>query len=172
MNARFALGTLLLPAALALPVRADESAAAACSTVQGNFNEYVVDTRLSTFDPFGRVVTFTDGTITSVGTAILTSVGPGPSPGTLQATTRHLFILNQNDQITATGMAIFTPIPDTADVHDVLTLKIIGGTGRFEKATGQIVATGRGFGFFPLPPGPIAGSTFFVFTYQGTVCVP
>jgi len=172
MNGRLALGTSLLAGALALPVAADELALETCTAVQGNFKEYLVDTRLSTFDPFGRVVLFTDGTLQSVGTAILTTVGPGPTPGTLLATTRHVFIVNQTDQITATGVAVFTPIPDTADVHDVLTLKITGGTGRFAKATGHIVATGRGFDFFPLPPGPIAGSSFFVFTYQGQVCVP
>jgi hypothetical protein len=53
----------------------------------------------------------------------------------------------------------------------VLTLTVQGGTGKFAGATGQIVATGTGFNFFPLPPGPVAGSAFFVFALDGEVCL-
>lgn len=174
-HTRVTRGALSLAVALglALPVLGAEfDPGHGCAPVEGRFTEYLVDTPLSTFDPFGRVVNFTDGTIQSIGTAILTTVGPGGEPGTLEATTRHLLILNQNDQITATGVAIFTPIPHTNDVNDVLTLTITGGLGKFVNATGQIGANGRGFAFFPLPPGPVAGKSFFVFRYSGTVCVP
>ena len=168
-------GTLSLAVALglALPALGGEfDPGHGCAAVAGKFTEYLVDPLLSTFDPFGRVVNFTDGTIQSVGTAILTTVGPGAEPGTLEATTRHLFVLNQSDSIKMTGLATFTPIPRTADVVDVVTLTIIGGLGKFANATGQIVATGRGFNFFPLPPGPVAGSSYFSFTYEGEVCLP
>jgi hypothetical protein len=141
-----------------------------CRTVKGKFTEIVVDPFLSPNDPFGRVVNYTTGTLTSTGTAILTSVGPGPEPGTIGATTRHAFVVNETDQITATGVAVFTPIPGTTDVNDVLTLTIEGGTGAYAGATGQIVATGVGFNFFPLPPGPTAGSTYFVFKLEGEIC--
>src|SRR5262245_41092774 len=60
-----------------------------CQKQSGKFYEYVVDPFLSASDPFGRVVNQTDGTLQTIGTAILTSVGPGPTPGTLGATTRH-----------------------------------------------------------------------------------
>ena len=106
-------------------------------------------------------------------TSILTSVGPGPTPGTLGATTRHLFVFNEQDQLEATGVAVFTPIPGTADVAETLTLTIAGGVGKFESATGTIEATGTGFNFFPLPPGPSsANNSFFVFKYKGQVCTP
>ncbi|MDQ2979825.1 MAG: hypothetical protein M3R62_11445 [Acidobacteriota bacterium] len=98
-------------------------------------------------------------------------MGPGPTPGTISATTRHLFVVNDEDQLIATGVAIFTPIPGTPNVTDVLTLTVQGGLGKFEGATGEIVATGIGFNFFPLPPGPTAGQTSFVFKLRGRICL-
>ncbi len=141
-----------------------------CRSVSGRFVEYVADTFLSPNDPFGRVVNFARGSINSIGTGILTSLGPGPTPGTLSATTRHLFVINEEDQIIATGVAVFTPSPGSVNVGDVLTLTIQGGLGRYKSATGTIVATGTGFNFFPLPPGPTAGSAYFIFDYKGNVC--
>jgi len=172
---RLAQGTfsLVVGLGLAAPVLGNEvNLTHGCVPVEGTFTEILVDARLSTFDPFGRVVNFTDGTIESVGTAILTTVGPGADPGTLEATTRHLFILNPSDQIIATGVAVFTPIPNTDNVHDRLILTIKGGLGKFENAIGAIEAVGTGFDFFPLPPGPAPGRSFFVFHYSGQVCVP
>ncbi len=161
------LGACVVPAILSTPALAEQPE---CRNVSGRFVEYVADPFLSPNDPFGRVVNFAHGTINSIGTAILTSVGPGPTPGTLGATTRHLFVINEHDQITATGVAVFTPIPGTANVGDVLTLTVTGGLGRYQSATGTIVATGVGYNFLPLPPGPTAGSAFFVFDYEGKLC--
>ncbi len=141
-----------------------------CHEVAGKFVEYVADPFLSPNDPLGRVVNFAHGTINSVGTAILTELGPGPTPGTLSAKTRHLFVINEHDQITATGVAVFTPIPGSANVGDVLTLTITGGLGRYAAANGTIVAKGVGYNFFPLPPGPTAGNAFFVFDLTGSIC--
>src|SRR5262245_14516580 len=133
-----------------------------CHPIRGRFVEIVADTFLSPNDPLGRVVNYTQGTLQSTGTAILTSLGPGPTPGSWLAETRHLFVVNPFDQLIATGVAIFTPIPGTSDAHDVLTLKVQGGLGVFEGATGEIVATGTGTSFFPVPPGPTAGNSFFI----------
>jgi len=143
-----------------------------CTTVQGNLTEIVVDSRLSPFDPLGRVVFTTDGSVSSVGTAILTSVYPGSTPGTLGATAIRSFVLNEKDQIYASDVDVFTPIPNTADVDRVGTTIIRGGLGKFEKARGELLVKGRGFNFFPLPPGPVAGKGYFRFTYSGQVCLP
>jgi hypothetical protein len=157
---------------------------AQCTEVSGRFVEYVADTVLSTSDPFGRVANFAQGTINSVGTAVLTSVFPGPAgPPAWGATTRHLFVVNERDQLAATGVAAFTPIHgNLTDANDTLTLTVNGtdafGTatslGRFAGATGTIVATGTGFNFYsPFPlPGPAAGSAYFVFHYKGQICMP
>jgi hypothetical protein len=54
---------------------------------------------------------------------------------------------------------------------DVLTRTINGGTGRFAAATGTILATGIGYNFFPLPPGPSsANNSSFDFKLSGDVC--
>ena len=164
LSAGLILGLTLLAAA---PV----FGAPECKKVNGKFSEFVIDPFLSPADPYGRVVLVSQGTINAIGTAILTSVGDGPTPGTLGATTRHLFLVSQKDQLTATGVAVFTPIPGTPNVTDVLTLTITGGTGKFANATGTIVATGLGTNFFPLPPGPSsANQSFFEFRLSGEIC--
>jgi hypothetical protein len=159
---------------------------AECQNVSGRFAEFVADTFLSTPDPwgFGRVVNFAEGTINSIGTAVLTSVFPGPGgPPAWGATTRHLFVLNERDQLAATGVAAFTPIHGNfTNADDTLTLTVNGtdafGTavslGKFAEATGTIVATGVGFNFYgPFPfPSPSAGSAHFEFHYKGEVCRP
>ena len=142
-----------------------------CRKVNGDFSEFVITPFGSPNDPLGRVVLIAHGTIHAIGTAILTSVGPGPTPGTLGATTRHVFVVSEEDQLTATGDAVFTPIPGTPNVQDVLTLTVTGGTGRFAGATGTILATGIGFNFFPLPPGPSSdNNSSFHFSLSGTLC--
>jgi hypothetical protein len=142
-----------------------------CEVVSGDFTEFVITPFGSPNDPLGRVVLVAHGTINGIGTAILTSVGPGPTPGTLGATTRHVFLETEQDQLSATGSAVFTPIPGSADVYDALTLTVNGGTGKYAVATGTINANGFGVNFFPLPPGPSsANQSYFHFTLSGQIC--
>lgn len=147
-----------------------------CQNVTGGFTEFVITPFGSPNDPFGRVVLIATGTLEGIGTAILTSVGPGPAPGLLGATTRHVFMiksgaLQEADQLTATGVAVFTPMPNSANVQDLLTLTITGGTGKFAGASGTIVAQGTGINFFPLPPGPSsANQSSFSFSLSGQLC--
>jgi len=163
--------SVLTVSILGLALSTPGFAAQECRKVIGKFHETPIHTFLSPGDPFGRVLTVTVGTLNATGTGILTSVGPGPTPGTLGATTRHLFMVSIEDQLIATGVAVFTPIPGTRNVNDVLTLTITGGTGKFASATGTIVATGIGFNFFPLPPGPSAANqSHFEFTLSGEIC--
>ena len=46
-------------------------------------------------------------------------------------------------------------------------------TGRVKGTAGTLTFTGIGYNFYgPFPfPGPAAGSAFFVFHYEGTVCL-
>jgi hypothetical protein len=163
--------SLALAAALGLarPALTQDFKSWSCTKVQGNLIEVVADAKAAPFDAFGRVVSTTDGDLPSVGTAILTSVGPGSAPGTLGAKADRWMVLNPSDHIYGTDAVVLTPIPNTPDVNDVVTITIRGGAGKYEKAAGQIVATGRGFNFFPAP---VAGKTYFAFSYTGEVCVP
>ena len=160
---------LLLSVALglALPALAQE-----CTQVEGSLTEYVADPFLSPFDTFGRVVAISDGTIQSVGTAVLTTIAPGPTQGTFLLQAKRVLIINQKDQIFAADSVVLTAIPNTQDVASQLTINIHGGIGKFQNATGRINVSGRGFNFFPLPPGPVAGKTYFTYRYAGQVCVP
>jgi len=140
-----------------------------CTKVQGNLTEVVVDQRAAPWDTIGRVVSTADGDLPSVGTAILFAVFPGSTPGTLEGKAGRWMVLNPSDHIYATDAVVLTPIPNTPDVNDVVTITIRGGEGKYQRATGTIVATGRGFNFFPAT---VAGKTYFAFRYSGEVCVP
>jgi hypothetical protein len=164
---RFVLGTV---AALIFCV----PAVAQCVKVRAKSTEIVITPFGSPNDPLGRTVFDAQGGLfegTAVGTAILTSVGPGPTPGTLGATSRHVFVVTEQDQLTATGVLVFTPIAGTPNVTSSLTLTVTGGTGKFASATGTLVGTGTGFNFFPLPPGPSsANNSSFQYTFTGELC--
>jgi hypothetical protein len=144
---------------------------AQCDKVKGKMTEVPVDPFAAPNDPFGRTVVSAQGNLAGTGTAILTSVGPGPSPGTLGATSRHVLVFSPADQLIAVGVLVFTPIPNTPNVSTTLTLTIVGGHGKFAGATGTIEATGTGFNFFPLPPGPsTANASSFEYTFSGQIC--
>lgn len=172
--ARLMKASLALALALgaARPAMVQDFSSWSCTSVQGNLVEVVVDERVSPYDTFGRVVSTADGDLESLGTAIITSVGPGSTPGTLEGTADRWIVFSPSDHIYATDKLVLTPIPNTPDVDDVVTITIRGGRGKYLNAAGQIVATGRGYNFFPLPPGPVAGKAYFTFSYTGEVCVP
>lgn len=148
-----------------------------CQHVAGRVVETVISPFGSPGDPFGRVVSRSEGTINALGTAILTSVAPGPGgPPSWNATTRHVLVESAQDQLVATGAAQLTPIPgNVTDASDTVTLTINGAEslGRYAGATGTITYTGTGFNFYgPFPfPAATAGSAYFAFHYEGTVCL-
>jgi hypothetical protein len=148
-----------------------------CHHVAGRDVETVVDTFVTANDPFGRVVSSADGTINAVGTAVLTSVAPGAGgPPEWTATTRHVFVVNPQDQLALDGAARFTPIPgDFTDANDTVILTVNGAAslGKFAGATGTITLKGIGFNFYgPFPlPSAAAGSAYFVFRYEGDICL-
>src|SRR5437660_410612 len=107
-----------------------------CRKVNGKLSEFVMSPFNSPNDPFGRNVFVSLGTINGIGSSVLTTVGPGPIQGTLAVTTLHTFVVSGEDQINALGSAVFTPIPGTSNVAEVLTLTVTGGTGKFAAATG------------------------------------
>jgi hypothetical protein len=148
-----------------------------CQHVAGRVVETVISPFASPADPFGRIVSRNEGTINGVGTAIITSIVPGPGgPPAWNATTRHVLVESAQDQLVATGAAQVRPIPgNTTDGADTVTLTVNGAEslGRYAGATGTITYEGTGFNFYgPFPfPDPAAGSAYFVFHYEGTVCL-
>ena len=147
--------TVIVGALAAATFSALALAAPDCQRMSGKLTQTVLDTFASPNDPLGRTLDTWKG---STGTMILTSIGPGTTPGTLSATSRHVYIFEAEDQLRASGVAVYTPIPGTADVAYELTLSVQGGTGKYAAATGAIVGTGTLFDFFPLPPGPSAAN--------------
>ncbi len=180
---RFVLKAAGLALAFAATV-APSAWAGDCRNVSGRAVETVADPFGAPNDPFGRVLAVYDGTINAVGTAILTSIAPGAGgPPNWVATTRHVFVVNERDQLAAVGAANITPVAgSTTDVNDTVTLTINGtdasgtatSTGKYAGATGTIVLTGVGTNFYnPFPfPAPTAGATQFVFHYKGQICFP
>lgn len=166
MQASFALAIAL---GTARPATVQDYKSWSCTRVQGNLTEVVVDGKAAPWDTIGRVVSTSDGDLASVGSAILTAVFPGSAPGTLEAKASRWMVLSPADHIYGSDAVVLTPIPNTPDVNDVVTITLRGGQGKYKNATGTIVATGRGFNFFPAP---VAGQSYFAFRYSGEVCVP
>src|SRR4051794_16322330 len=101
----FVTGTALAISLCAPSLHAAED----CQDVHGKLSEIVVVAPFgSPNDPLGRNVLRSEGTIDAIGTSIFTSVGPGPAFATLAATTNHVFVVDEQDQLTATGVSILT----------------------------------------------------------------
>ena len=169
MRLSFAIAAFVVASLCSLPAVA---APGACQSVSGKLTENVITPFGSPNDPLGRSLSTVSGRIGSfVGTSILTSVGPGPLPGTLGATSRVVLLEDEEDQLTALGVLVFTPVPGTTNATTNLTLTVNGGTGKYASATGTITATGIGFNFFPLPPGPSsANRTTYDYQLGGQIC--
>jgi hypothetical protein len=137
-----------------------------CKNVSG----HIVETLLpfgAPNDPLGRVLGTVTGVLNGSKTAILDSLVPGPG-GVLTATTKDIFVTNTRDLLWASGVAVFTPIPGQPPgfFTDDLTLTIVGGSGKFEGATGTIKVVGRSENLFS----PNPGDAFFDLDYRGEVC--
>ena len=141
-------------------------AAANCKNVSGQIVESLLPFGAPN-DPLGRVLGTVTGVLNGSKTAILTSLVPG-AEGVLNATTMDIFVTKSRDLLWATGVAVFTPIPGqpAGFFTDELTLTVIGGTGKFEGATGTINVVGESQNLFS----PNAGEAFFDLAYSGEVC--
>jgi len=141
-----------------------------CRQINVKLSEFVITPFVSANDPFGRAVLASQGSLNAVGTAVFTSPPvPGVTPGTLVTTTSHVFVESPADQLTTTGTAVFTFIPGSPNVYDVVTMTVTGGTGKYAGATGTLVATGVGFNFLPAPSA--ANKTYYEFILSGELCL-
>jgi hypothetical protein len=120
-------------------------------------------------DPFGRILGPATGTLKAAITAMVTNLTQTPT-GTFDATSVELWVVNEKDQLTFDGRAVFTPVAGQpiGTVDDRLTLTLRSGTGEFEGATGTINVTGIGYNLFGPDAGP--GKTYFQVNYSGSIC--
>jgi hypothetical protein len=120
---------------------------------------------------FGRVVGTATGALSGAETAIVLCISPNPANGTIDVETVNIFLTGPGDTLAALGKAVFTPIPGTENIHDLLELEIQPdeSTGKFRGTTGTIVMEGIGFNLFP---SAVPGETQFFFKYRGQICGP
>jgi hypothetical protein len=161
---------------------------AKCKTIKGQFSETIVPASQAPGDPFGRVLgLFTGdfgGVATAAVTAFLVTQPQFSNAGGASAvmTVRHVFLLAPGDTVITLGKTIFTPAPATEPgqtnyvasvcpfapclVENPQVLTIIGGTGRYVGATGEL--RNLGLGNLDL----LNGLGTFTFISSGEICLP
>jgi hypothetical protein len=159
-----------------------------CKTIQGSMHETIVPQSQAPNDPFGRILGLFTGDFGGVSPVALTAflvTQPQFSPpngASIVMTVRHVFLLAPGDTVITLGKTIFTPGPATQPgqfnfvnstcpfapcvVENPQVLDIIGGTGRYKGATGQL--RNLGLGNLDLPN----NQGVFTFVVSGQVCIP
>ncbi|MCU1329407.1 MAG: hypothetical protein JWN34_4777 [Bryobacterales bacterium] len=158
-----------------------------CKTVTGVMQETIIPASQTT-DPFGRIIGMFDGDFAGASIAAVTAFlvtppafsNPAPGPSSVMQV-RHVFLTGPGDTVITLGKTIFTPAPATQPgqsnfvastcpfapcvVENPQVLDVIGGTGRWAGATGQL--QNLGIGNLDLPN----GKGEFVFQVKGEICV-
>jgi hypothetical protein len=159
-----------------------------CKTIQGTSYETIVPQSQAPNDPFGRILGLFTGDFGGISTVAITAIlvtqpqFSSPSGPSLVMTVRHVFLLAPGDTVITLGKTIFTPGPATQPgqfnfvnsvcpfapcvVENPQVLDIIGGTGRYKGATGQLRNLGMGNVDLPNNQG------VFNFVVSGEVCIP
>jgi len=159
-----------------------------CKTIKGQMSETIVPASQAPNDPFGRILGMFTGDFGGVAnvavTAFLVTQPAFSNPGGPSSvmTVRHVFLLAPGDTVITLGKTIFTPAPATEPgqfnyvssvcpfapcvVENPQVLNIIGGTGRYVGATGQL--RNLGVGNLDL----LNNIGVFTFVATGEVCIP
>jgi hypothetical protein len=187
---RKVIAPLCAAALLATSVSAQTTATTPtiCKTVNGMSTETIVPASQAPNDPYGRVLGMFTGDFAGIATVSLTAVlttppafsPPAGASSLMQV--RHVFLTGPGDTIITLGQVLFNPGPATEPtqiffvnsvcplapclVENPQVLTVIGGTGRWNGATGQI--TSLGLGNLNLP----AGQGAFVYMVSGEICIP
>jgi hypothetical protein len=185
---------LAVPAALiffaagAMQAQTTATGPTVCKTIKGSMNETIVPASQAPNDPFGRILGMFTGDFGGVANVAVTAFlvtqpqFSNPSGPSNVMTVRHVFLIAPGDTVITLGATIFTPGPATLPgqtnavtsvcpfapclVENPQVLNIIGGTGRFVNATGQL--KNLGIGNLDLPN----GQGVFTFVVSGEVCIP
>jgi hypothetical protein len=159
-----------------------------CRTIKGQMSETIVPASQAPNDPFGRILGLFTGDFGGVPTVAVTAFlvtqpqFSNPSGPSTVMTVRHVFLLAPGDTVITLGQTIFTPAPATEPgqtnfvnsvcpfspclVENPQVLTIIGGTGRYVGATGQL--KNLGLGNLDL----LNNIGVFTFVASGEVCLP
>lgn len=184
--APFVAGALLILVGGASVVNAQTGTI--CKSISGVSQETIVPASQAPGDPFGRVIGLFQGDFAGYPTVALTAalVSPPafspPSGASSLMQARDVYLTGPGDTVITLGQVLFNPGPATLPnqsnfvnsvcpfapcvVENPQTLNIIGGTGKWANATGQL--TGLGIGNLNLT----VGQGSFVYMVTGQVCVP
>jgi len=154
---------ILCLAALGVGAEANAAEKPHCQPVHGKIVWTLIP---APFDPNGRVLGTVTGTLHGSTTDTIRTIGFGPG-GTLTTVDDPIFVTGENDVLITEAHATFTPIAGSDLVQDSQTITILGGSGKYEGATGVIRAEGVGHNLFT----PQVGSTFFTLDYDGELCL-
>lgn len=159
-----------------------------CKKVSGMSTETIVPASQAPNDPFGRVLGLFTGDFAGIATVSLTAAlttPPAFSPPSGASTlmqVRHVFLTGPGDTVITLGEVLFNPGPATEPtqtnfvnsicplapcvVENPQVLTVIGGTGRWAGATGEIKSLGLGNLNLPANQGA------FVYMVSGEICIP
>ncbi len=159
-----------------------------CKHVSGTSTETIIPPSGAPNDPFGRVLGMFYGDFAGIANAAFTAIlvtppeFSGPSGPSKLITVKHVFLTGPGDTIATTGKAAFIPGPATQPgqteviqshcpgtpcvIENPQVLDIIGGTGRFAGATGQLQNLGQG------NLNLAQGQGVFIYVVKGQVCLP
>ena len=132
-----------------------------CTEISGKFNELILPNESAPNDPFGRILGNVDGSLEGAVTAFLTSFKPDQD-GNVQVENNHAFATQEGNLLFTRGAANWTLVKEGTFYVD-MTLNVVGGTGKYEGATGVIRFLGVGNNVGP-------GTGQFVDEYRGTLC--
>jgi hypothetical protein len=108
-------------------------ARADCQNVSGSMTETIID---APNDPYGRALGNLTGTLNGASTALITS--PDGS------TSLDVIVTNRGDMLKGDGAITLTPIPGSSNESTLnVILTIIGGSGKYESATGTLTYQGQ-----------------------------
>jgi hypothetical protein len=142
---------------------APRAKAATCNPLSGRFTEHILPQASVPNDPAGRVLGNVIGSLAGSTTAFISSLSPQLN-GNLHVTTNNAFVTLEGNQLFMTGDAIWTLVKN--GYYQVeLTLTIVGGTGKYNGASGSMTTQGIGDNVGP-------GSGQFLHEYHGQVCTP
>jgi len=154
MKSAFVTGSVLCLAVLgpAVEARAD------CQYVRGGITE----TRIRSNDTLGRFLGNVTGVLNGASTVFITSPPPN-------VTSFDVFVTKSGDMLMATGLPTRTPVPGApaGEFTTHVDLTVIGGSGKYEGATGTMTFDGLSHNAFGGP-----GVATAELIYQGCVWGP
>ena len=142
-----------------------------CTPVSGQMMETILPKESDPFAPFGRILGQFTGEIGGVTGASITAILLDPPGFNVDIRNTHAFLTGPGDVIRTEGITRFLPGPGSqcpltpCTVENPQTLTIVGGTGKYAGASGQLTNLGQGQIDF------LNGKGTFIFVVKGELCL-